>query len=161
MTPDESTQKKVADSMTEQVHIVLPEDINGFGRLFGGRLMAWIDVVAAVVARRHSGCEVTTASVDRLEFRAAATLNSTIVLKGRITHVGRTSMEVRVDAYAEALSGERQHVNRAYLVMVALNENQKPTPVPRLIPETEEERREWEGGIRRSELRKARREEHY
>ncbi len=153
--------KKVSDSRTEQVHIVLPEDINGFNRLFGGRLMAWIDVVAAVVARRHSGREVTTASVDRLEFRSAAHLNSTIVLLGRITHVGRTSMEVRVDTYAEALDGARQHVNRAYLVMVALDENQKPTPVPPLEPETDEERREWEGGVRRSELRKVRREEHF
>lgn len=161
MTPDGNTQKRVADSMTEQVHIVLPEDINGYSRLFGGRLMAWIDIVAAVVARRHSGCEVTTASVDRLEFKASAALNSTIVLKGRITYVGRTSMEVRVDVFVEALDGSRQHVNRAYLVMVALNADQKPTPVPRLALETDEERREWEGGVRRSELRRTRRDEQY
>lgn len=153
--------KKVSDSRTEQVHIVLPEDINGYNRLFGGRLMAWIDVVAAVVARRHSGHEVTTACVDRLEFQAAAHLNTTIVLTGCVTYVGHTSMEVRVDTYAEALTGERQRVNRAYLVMVALDENQKPTPVPPLELESDKERREWEGGIRRSELRKIRSEEHF
>jgi acyl-CoA hydrolase len=153
--------KKVSDSRTEQVHIVLPEDINGYSRLFGGRLMAWIDVVAAVVARRHSGREVTTACVDRLEFQAAAYLNTTIVLTGCVTYVGHTSMEVRVDTFAEALSGERQRVNRAYLVMVALDENQKPTTVPPLELESDKERREWEGGIRRSELRKMRSEEHF
>lgn len=153
--------KKVSDSHTEQVHIVLPEDINGYNRLFGGRLMAWIDVVAAVVARRHSGREVTTASVDRLEFQAAAYLNTTIVLTGCVTYVGYTSMEVRVDTFAEALNGERQRVNRAYLVMVALDENQKPAPVPPLELTTDRERREWEGGIRRSELRKIRSEEHF
>lgn len=153
--------KKVSDSRTEQVHIVLPEDINGYNRLFGGRLMAWIDVVAAVVARRHSGREVTTACVDRLEFQAAAHLNTTIVLTGCVTYVGHTSMEVRVDTFAEALNGDRQRVNRAYLVMVALDENQKPTPVPPLELNTDKERREWEGGIRRSELRKMRSEEHF
>ncbi len=153
--------KKVSDSRTEQVHIVLPEDINGYNRLFGGRLMAWIDIVAAVVARRHSGREVTTASVDRLEFQAAAHLNTTIVLSGCVTYVGHTSMEVRVDTFAEALDGQRQRVNRAYLVMVALDENQKPTPVPPLELTTDKERREWEGGIRRSELRKIRSEEHF
>ncbi len=153
--------KKVSDSRTEQVHIVLPEDINGYNRLFGGRLMAWIDIVAAVVARRHSGREVTTVSVDRLEFQAPARLNSTIVLTGCITYVGHTSMEVRVDTFAEALDGARQRVNKAYLVMVALDENQKPTPVPPLEPETDKERREWEGGVRRSELRKIRSEEHF
>ncbi len=153
--------KKVSDSRTEQVHIVLPEDINGYNRLFGGRLMAWIDIVAAVVARRHSGREVTTACVDRLEFQSSAHLNTTIVLTGCVTYVGHTSMEVRVDTFAESLNGERQRVNRAYLVMVALDENQKPTPVPPLELETDKERREWEGGIRRSELRKMRSEEHF
>ncbi len=153
--------KKVSDSRTEQVHIVLPEDINGYNRLFGGRLMAWIDIVAAVVARRHSGREVTTACVDRLEFQSSAHLNTTIVLTGCVTYVGHTSMEVRVDTFAESLNGERQRVNRAYLVMVALDENQKPIPVPTLELETDKERREWEGGIRRSELRKMRSEEHF
>ncbi len=155
------TPKRVSDSRTEQVHIVLPEDINGYNRLFGGRLMAWIDVVAAVVARRHSGHEVTTAAVDRLEFQAPARLNDTVVMTGYITYVGRTSMEVRVDTFVEALNGARQRVNRAYLTLVALDENQKPTPVPPLELETDKERREWEGGVRRSELRRVRTEEHF
>ena len=83
----------------------MPADLNGYNRLFGGRLMQWIDVVAGVVARRHSGCEVTTASVDQLEFQAPAFVNDTIAMEGRITHVGRTSMEVRVDTFVESLAG--------------------------------------------------------
>ena len=69
---DKLVYKKVSDSKTEQIQILMPEHINGFNRLFGGKLMEWIDVVAAVVARRHSGCNVTTASVDNLQFKAAA-----------------------------------------------------------------------------------------
>lgn len=155
------TPKKVADSKIEQYHILMPEHINGYNRLFGGKLMEWIDVVAGVVARRHCGHDVTTASVDRLEFQAPAYVNSTIVLMGRITYVGHTSMEVRVDTYVEALDGARQRVNRAYLVMVALDSNEKPTPVPPILVETEQEKREWEGGVRRSQLRKLRRKEHF
>lgn len=155
------TPKRASDSRTEQVHIVMPEHINGFQRLFGGQLMEWIDIVAAVTARRHCGREVTTACVDRLEFQAPAPVNSTIVMTGYITYVGNTSMEVRVDTFVEALDGTRQRVNKAYVVLVALDENQKPTPVPPLLTETEQERREWEGGVRRKELRKMRHEEHF
>ena len=151
--------KRITDSMTTHVEILMPGDLNGYGRLFGGRLMQWIDVVAGVVARRHSGCEVTTASVDHLEFQAAAFENDTIAMEGRITYVGRTSMEVRVDTFVESLGGERKLVNRAYLVTVALDEDEKPIEVPKLILETPEDEAEWEAGRRRSILRKQRREE--
>lgn len=140
------TKKRVADSLTKQVQIILPQHINGYGRLFGGQLMQWIDVVAAVVARRHSNRNVTTASVDRLEFKAAAFVDDTITLIGRIVYTGRTSMQVRVDTYVECLDGERKLINTAYLVMVALDEQQRPAPVPGLLLETEEERTEWELG---------------
>ena len=123
--------------------------------------MEWIDVVAGVVARRHSGREVTTAAIDNLQFKAAAHINSTVVLIGRITYVGRTSMEVRVDAFVEELDGRRQMINRAYLVMVALDEHEQPTPVPPLILESEEDRTEWEAGVRRRNLRRERRAENY
>ena len=124
----------------------MPENLNGYGRLFGGRLMEWIDVVAGVVARRHSECDVTTASVDRLEFIAPAYIGDTVVLEGNLTYVGRTSMEVRVDTYVEKLSGKKERINRAYLVMVALDKDGKPTSVPALIPETIEEKAEFEAG---------------
>jgi len=146
--------RRVSDSRVEQVHMLLYEHLNCYGRLFGGRLMEWIDVVAGVVARRHSGCDVTTASVDRLEFIAPAYVGDTIVLDGRITYAGRTSMEIRVDTFVEKLSGKKERINRAYLVMVALNGEGKPTKVPGLELTTDEERAEHEAAQRRREARK-------
>lgn len=123
--------------------------------------MEWIDIVAGVVARRHSHCNVTTAVVDTLTFRAPAYANETVVLCGSVTYVGTTSMEVRVETYVEELSGEKRLINTAYLIMVALDENERPTRVPPLIIETEEERREWEAAKKRNELRQMRRNEDF
>jgi len=153
--------KHVSDSITEQVQILMPSHINGADRLFGGQLVQWIDIVAAVVARRHSGCNVTTAAIDNLQFKAGAFVNNTLVLIGRITYVGKTSMEIRVDTYVEDLSGMRKVVNRAYLVMVALDENGDPVEVPPLILETESERAEWDAAKKRHNLRHKRRQEGY
>ena len=153
--------KRVSDSRTEQVQIILPAHANGNYRLFGGQLVQWIDIVAAVVARRQSGCEVITASIDNLSFRKAAYVNSTIVLRGCITYVGNTSMEVRVDTYVEEVTGETDRINRAYFTMVALDEFGRPVTVPRLILETDEERREWAAGERRSALRHERKAQGY
>ena len=91
--------KPVSASRTEQVHIVMPADVNGSYTLFGGILMQWIDMVAGVVSRRHSGMETRTAAVDHLEFLAPAHINDTVTLQGRVTYVGNTSMEVCVDTY--------------------------------------------------------------
>ena len=153
--------KRVADSITEQIQILMPQHINGAGRLFGGQLVEWIDIVAGVVARRHSERNVITAAIDNLQFKEGAYPNDTLVLIGRITHVGRTSMEVRVDTYVEALNGMRRVVNRAYLVLVALDESGKPAEVPGLTLENEVERAEWEAGQRRRDLRRQRRAEVY
>ena len=161
MNQEPRPAKTVAESRTEQVQILLPEHINGYNRLFGGQLMQWIDVDAAVVARRHSNCNVTTVSIDNLHFKAAAHVNDTIVLFGQITYVGRTSMEVRVQTFVENMDGVRKLINRAYLVMVALDENEQPTPVPGILPETMEEKFEFEAGSKRNALRKQRREEQF
>ena len=149
MHMEDRSVKTVAQSRTEQIQILMPEHINGYQRLFGGKLMEWIDVVAAVAARRHSGYNVTTASVSQLEFKKAAYVNSTIVLKAQLTYVGTTSMEVRVDTFVEYLNGSQEMINRAYLVMVALDENDNPIPVPMLRCETHEEELEWEAARRR------------
>lgn len=146
--------KRVKDSITEQVHILTQGNLNGYRRLFGGKLMSWIDVVAAVVARRHSEKNVTTAVVDMLEFKAPAYANDTICIVGKITYVGNTSMEVKVDVYVEELSHERRLINTAYIVMVAIDENEKPTKVPGLILETEEEKLEYENALKRNARRK-------
>ena len=145
--------RPASESCPEQIQILMPEHINGYKRLFGGKLMEWIDVVAAVCARRHAQCNVTTAAVDHLVFQSAAYVNSTIVLKGRVTYVGKTSMEVRVDTFVESLNGEQRRINRAYLIMVALAVIERPTQVPGLICETEEEKAEWEAGKQRREIR--------
>lgn len=107
-------KKKVSDSYTEQVQLLLQGNMNGYHRLFGGKLMEWIDVVAAVTARRHSGKNVTTAVVDELQFKGPAYANETLLLTGWVTYVGRTSMEVCVKTYVEELSGERRLINTAY-----------------------------------------------
>ena len=149
--------KRVSESQTEQVQIIMPGDTNGSGRLFGGRLVEWIDIVAGVVARRHSGYSVTTVSIDNLHFKEPAYANDMIVLIGRVTHVGRTSIEVKVDTYVENLRGERRIINRAYVVMVAIDDTEKPAHVPGLILENDEQRVEWKAGEKRREFIKRRR----
>lgn len=150
-------EKTVEESRTEHVQIIYQAHINGTGRLFGGRLMEWIDTVGAVVALRHAGTQVITAAVDHLIFKAAVPLNSTVVMIGEITYVGRTAMEVRVDTYVEQLFDmQRELVNRAYLVYVALDENNNPIEVPRLIVTTMEQIAEYEAGRNRQIQRKAR-----
>ena len=110
--------------------------------------MQWIDIVAAVVARRHSGCQVVTAAVDHLEFLASASLNDVVVLLGRLIYAGRSSMEVCVETFVEQLEkgGERKLVNRAYVTLVALDQNGKPADVPALLPETDMEKADYERG---------------
>ena len=152
-------EKSVKDSYAEQVQILTQKDMNGYNRLFGGRLMEWIDIVASVVARRHSGRNVTTAVVDTLTFRAPAHLNDTVILCGRITYVGRTSMEVCVETYVEHLDSSRTLINTAYVIIIAIYENEKPVEVPRLKLETEEEKAEWALAEKRAEIRKQRRKE--
>lgn len=157
----EMQPKHVSDSKIEQLQPVFKAHLNDQDRLFGGQLVAWIDIVAGAVARRHCHRNVTTAEIDSLQFKAPVYAGNVVVLYGRLTYVGHTSMEVRVDSYVEALNGDRKLVNTAYLVLVALDENGKPTPVPRLIHETDEEMTEWAAGEKRRELRKKRREESF
>jgi acyl-CoA hydrolase len=157
----ELNPKRVGESLTEQVQIVMSQHINGSNRLFGGQLLAWMDTVAGVVARRHTQCNVTTAAIDNLQFQAPAYVDNIVVLVGKVTFVGRTSMEVRVDAFVENIDGEKKRVNQAFFVMVALDYNENPTAISNLIVETEEEKAEWEAGLKRHRLRQERRKEQY
>ena len=153
--------KRVEDSRTENTYLIMKKHINCYGRLFGGVLMQWIDEMAGIVARRHAGTIITTACVDNLNFKAGAYLGDVVVLIGKMTYVGRTSMEVRIDTYVEDADGTRKIINRAYEVMVALDENDNKVEVPGLIVETESEKAEWLGGEKRYALRKERRREGY
>lgn len=154
-------EKRVQDSLVETVHLVRPNHLNGANRLFGGILMQWIDEVAGIAAKRHAMRNVITASIDNLRFIKGAYQDEMVVLVGRLTYVGKTSMEVRVDTYVEDRSGQRIRINSAYLVMVALDENDKPVQVPGLIVETESEKAEWEAAKKRREMRSLRKVEGY
>ena len=144
--------KHPSESYTESVHILNLGNMNGYSRLFGGKLMEWIDINSAVAARRHSGCNVTTVSVRELEFRKPAYANDTLVMTSKVVYTGRTSMEICTKSYVEHLDGTRELINSAYVTMVALGADERPTPVMQIEPETEEEKLEYE-------LAKARREQ--
>ncbi|MBQ8506831.1 MAG: acyl-CoA thioesterase [Clostridia bacterium] len=140
----ERMMKRVQDSYTTQVQLLTQANLNGYNRLFGGKLMSWMDIVAAVTARRHAEKNVTTVRVDALEFRAPARANDTLVLTAHVCYVGRTSMDICVHVYVEELSGERKMINRAHFTMVALDENERPAEVPGLLLENDQQRREWD-----------------
>ena len=143
-TKNTTEAQAVSESRTEIIHMVRPNHLNGAGRLFGGALMQWLDEAAGTVAMRHRG----------------AYNGEIIVIIGKVTYVGRTSMEVRLDTYVEHLeNGMRQPINRAYFTMVAMDENDQPRTVPRLILETESDRADWEAAEKRREMRMRRKEE--
>ena len=152
----EKGYRNVEYSRTEVSRCLRYPDINGQGRLFGGRLLAWIDEIAAIAATRHAGVNVTTAAIEHLEFKCGAYLNDVLVLIANVTHVGRTSIEVRVDTYIENQeTGFRYAINRAFLTEVCIDESGKPTPVPYgLTLETESEKARWAGAEKRIESRK-------
>ncbi len=134
-----SVARKRSDSHTEHVQIVMYRHTNGSGRLFGGALLEMIDVVGAICARRHSGTQVTTVAIDHLSFRAPADINSTLLLISEVESVGNTSMKVRVSTFVETLDGQREEINTAFLTYVALDNENRPTRVPRLLPDPSEE----------------------
>ena len=141
--------------ITTSVQIVLPQHCNGYKnpRLFGGQMMAWIDITGAVAARRYTHCPVTTVCVDNLNFISPAYLNDTVVQEARVTWTGRTSLEVRVDSFVEQLDGTRKMVNQSYAVFVALDEDDKPVAVPPFFPITEEEKQEYAAAWKRRQIR--------
>ena len=114
--------KRVCDTHVTSTYMLRHEDINGSNRLFGGRLMEWIDDLAGIAARLQCGGSITTVAIDKLEFRHPAFLNDIVVLDAWVTHVERTSMEVRVDTYViDPASGERTMINHAYLTEVCVD----------------------------------------
>lgn len=155
-------EKSSRDSESTLSQIVLNNHINGYGRLFGGQLMAWVDVLAGVVARRHSEEEVTTLGIDSLSFKKPVYVDSIVELKARVTWVGNSSMEIRVDTFAEYPKDPvRELVNTAFLVYVAVDKDGNPVQVPKLIIENEFQKEEFMKGEKRQELRKQRANEGY
>ena len=158
----ERPEKRVRDSEMEQAHILFPRYLNASGRLYGGQLLDWLDEMAGIVAQRHSGGEAVTVAIDNMDFKAGARNGDVVYIHGYVTWVGTTSMEVRLDSYVEDMeTGVRNMINSAFFVMVAVDEDGHPRPVPALRVETVSERAELELGQKRQELRKQRRKEGY
>lgn len=146
--------KSVSASQVVMTELVLPSHTNSLGSIFGGVIMSWIDIAAAIAAQRHSNKEVVTASLDDLSFIAPVYKGWVVNLKSRVNFVSRTSMEVGVRVDAEnPRTGEVFHTASAYLTFVALSADGKPTPVPGLVLESDEDRRRSAEALRRRELR--------
>jgi acyl-CoA hydrolase len=147
--------KRPSQSAIETRMILMPQDTNQYGTAFGGVIMSWIDIVASMVAQRHSQRVVVTVSIDRITFDAPVYVGEHVVLKGSVNYVGNTSMEIGVRVSKEnPMTGETEITTRAYLTFVALDENKKPVSVPGLIVETEEEKRRYENARLRVQARK-------
>jgi acyl-CoA hydrolase len=134
--------------------LVLPNDTNTLGNLMGGRLLHFMDVCAAIAAKRHSNRTCVTASVDSVDFRSAVRLGEVVVLEATVNRAFTTSMEVGIDVWAEdTATGERRRCNRAFYTFVAVDQSGRPIPVPAVAPETDAERARHEAAGRRRELR--------
>jgi acyl-CoA hydrolase len=147
--------RTVAQSRTEMTEIVFPNDANPLGNVMGGRVMHWIDICAAIAAGRHARTPVVTAAVDQISFRRPARVGAVLSIMASVNYAHRTSMEVGVKMWSEARgSGERSHVASAYLTFVSLDpDTGTPSPVPPVIPETDDERRRYQAAIERRERR--------
>ena len=151
MTHDEP--RPVSASRTVMTEMVLPNDTNGLGNLMGGRLLYWMDLCAAISARRHAGRVCVTASVDTVEFESPIRQGEVIEIHGQVNRTWRTSMEVELNVWAQPLYGDRRKCNRAFYTFVAVDEQTRPVPVRKIVTETDDEIQRYETAARRRELR--------
>jgi acyl-CoA hydrolase len=150
--------KPVRESISEYAEIALPNDVNQLGNVLGGKVMHLVDLAGAMAAIRHARLPAVTVSVDSLQFLHPVHSGELILLQSSVNRVFRTSMEVGVKVTTEnLLSGHRLHTCSAYLTFVALDKQGKPTVVPPVIPETEEEKRRYREAGERREYRLAQR----
>jgi acyl-CoA hydrolase len=148
-------KKKFArESATIMTEMVLPNDTNTLNNLMGGKLMHWLDVVAAIAAQKHSNRIVVTASADNISFKQPIALGNVVTLKSQVTRSFNSSMEVFIEVTAEDIPANKKVMtHRAYFTFVAVDQNGKPIEVPEVVPETEEEIEQFEGALRRRQLR--------
>lgn len=146
-------QKTAKETVAIATHLVLPNDTNIHNNLFGGKLMAWIDVIASISARRHCGREVVTASVNSLSFNKPIKLGDVVTLESKVSRSFNSSMEIYVDVLVEDYkTGEHIKANEAIYTFVAIDQNGRTIEVPELIPETEIEIKRYGGALRRKQL---------
>lgn len=154
-----SDSKPVSNSEVIMTQLVLPSHINAIDTIFGGTIMSWIDICAAIAGQRHSGREVVTASIDRLDFIAPVRKGWVVNLKASVNFVSTSSMEIGVRVDAEnPKTGEIFHTASCYLTFVALGSDGRKAKVPGLILETEAQKRRFEAAKKRREYRLAQRE---
>jgi acyl-CoA hydrolase len=152
--------KRAAESATEMVQVVLPNDANPLGFILGGTVMHLIDIAGAIACHRHTRSLLVTAAVDNLQFLHSIKVGDLIILKSRVTCVFTTSLEVHVDVYSEeTLTGRRQLTSRAFLTFVAIDRDGTRVKVPPVLVETEEERQVCEEAQARRAARLRRKSE--
>lgn len=144
-------EKAVRESQTDITQMVLPNDANPLGNILGGAVMHLVDITGAIAAHRHSSTYVVTASIDHMDFRSPIRVGEIIILKASVNRVFRSSMEVGVKVFREdVFTGQQKHTSSAYLTYVAIDRDGSLKPVPKVIPETAEEKRRYrEAGKRR------------
>jgi acyl-CoA hydrolase len=141
------------ETLSITTKLVLPNDTNTFGSLFGGELLAWMDVISSVAAHRHCKRVVVTASVNNVSFKQPIKEASIVTLEAKVSRAFTSSMEIFIDVYVEDhLTGERVKCNEAIYTFVAVDQNGGPIDVPKIIPETDEEKERYDGALRRKQL---------
>lgn len=142
------------ESAITMAEMVLPSDTNALGTIFGGKVMAWIDIAGAITAGRHARRIVVTASIDALHFLAPVKLGHIVHIRAMVNFASRTSMEVGVRVDSEnPITGEKTHTATAYTTFVALDDHGRPTPVPAILPQDADEKRRFEEAKKRRESR--------
>jgi acyl-CoA hydrolase len=147
-------QKFAKDSVTIMTEMVLPNDTNTLHNLMGGRLMHWMDIVAAIAAQKHCNRIVVTASADNISFKEPINLGNVVTLRSQVTRAFNSSMEVFIEVTAEDIPANKKIMtHRAFFTFVAVDQNGKPIEIPQIVPETAEEIELFEGALRRRQLR--------
>src|SRR6266542_6517212 len=153
---EDLTSRPVAESISEMVELVLPNDANPLSSLLGGRLMHWIDLAGALAAFRHSRGYVVTASTDHVDFLFPVRVGDIVIFKSSVNRVFRTSMEVGIKVWVESIfTGERHHVSSAYLTFVAVHRDGSRRAIAPVVPHSAEELRRFEDAARRRRFRRA------
>lgn len=149
------SMKTPADSAVETRYLVMPGHANAFGTAFGGAIMSWIDMVAAMAAQKHCGGQVVTAGIDSVAFETPVYVGDMVVLLASVNYVSKTSVEVGVKVLKDnPATGEQTVTTRAFLTFVAVNENHRPIAAPKLAPQSDEEQRRANNAALRVQARK-------
>lgn len=151
-------KKKIEDSAVTMRQLVMPNDTNPHNTIFGGTVLSWVDMCAAMVAERHCNKNVVTVHIDDITFLSPIRVGDHVCIKGQVNYVGKTSVLIGVKVIAEnPQTGDVRHTTSAYLTFVALNDVGRPTEVPGLEVDTEEDKRRFKEGEERVKAQKAKR----